>query len=217
MQCFAMNTRRPVFADRRVRQAMAEVFDFQWANKNLFYGLYTRTTSYFSNSDCASSGLPSEAELALLEPYRDKLPPELFTTPFTLPVTDGSGNNREGYCAALRLLQAAGWKMKERKSWSTPGNQMAFDILLDDPSFERVALPYVQWLDRLGIDVQVRTVDPAQYQHLTDDFDFDMTINDRSASPTVPATSCGISGACAARQMRQRQSVRRRATRWSMR
>jgi microcin C transport system substrate-binding protein len=177
MQCFVMNTRRPVFKDRRVRHAMAEVFDFQWENKNLFYNLYTRTTSFFSNSDCASSGLPSEAELRLLAPYRDKLPPELFTTPFTLPVTDGSGNNREGMMRAVKLLEEAGYTFKQRRCIDPSGNQLSFEILLDEPSFERVTLPYVQWLDHLGIAVRVRTVDPAQYQHLTDAFDFDMTIN----------------------------------------
>ncbi len=177
MQCFVMNTRRPVFADRRVRQAMTEVFDFEWENKNLFYNLYTRTTSFFSNSDCASSGLPGAAELALLDPYRSKLPPELFTQPFTLPVTDGSGNNREGLRRALTLLEQAGLHIKDRKLLDAGGNQMNFEILLDEPTFERVTLPYVQWLDRLGIVVRVRTVDPAEYQHLTDNFDFDMTIN----------------------------------------
>jgi microcin C transport system substrate-binding protein len=177
MQCYVMNTRRPVFADRRVRQAMAQVFDFEWENKNLFFGLYTRTMSFFSNSDCASSGLPSEAELALLEPHRAKLPPELFTTPFTLPVTDGSGNNREGMRKCLELMQAAGWRIQDRKMVDAAGKQMAFEILLDEPTFERVTLPYVQWLERMGIAVRVRTVDNAQYQHLTDEFDFDMTIN----------------------------------------
>lgn len=177
MQCFVMNTRRPVFADRRVRHAMTEVFDFQWENKNLFYNLYTRTTSFFSNSACASSGLPGPAELKLLEPYRDKLPPELFTRPFTLPVTDGSGNNREGYVRALKLMEAAGYRIDKRKMLDPSGKQMSFEILLDEPTFERVALPYQQWLDRLGIAVRVRTVDPAEYQHLTDAFDFDMTLN----------------------------------------
>ncbi len=177
MQCFVMNTRRKVFADRRVRHAMAEVFDFEWENKNLFFNLYQRTTSFFSNSDCASSGLPGAAELALLEPYRDSLPPELFKVPFELPVTDGTGNNREGLRRCYTLLQAAGMTIKDRKLVDAAGNQMSFEILLDDPTFERVTLPYVQWLDRMGIAVRVRTVDPAQYQHLTDAFDFDMTIN----------------------------------------
>jgi microcin C transport system substrate-binding protein len=174
MQGFAMNTRRPVFADPLVRQAMAEAFDFEWANKNLFYGNYTRTLSYFSNSPLASSGTPDEDELKLLETYRKELPPALFDEPFKLPVTDGSGNNREQLRHALALLEQAGWSVKERRLVDRTGAQMSFTILLDDPSLERVALPYVQLLGKLGIDARVRTVDPAQYQHLTDDFDFDM-------------------------------------------
>ncbi|MBV8589661.1 MAG: ABC transporter substrate-binding protein [Acetobacteraceae bacterium] len=175
MQGFAMNTRRPVFRDPRVRQAIAWAFDFQWANKNLFYGAYTRTMSYFSNSDLASSGRPGPDELALLNKYREALPPELFTQEFKLPVTDGSGNNREQLRTSLELFKQAGWNVKDRKLVNSEGSQMAFTILLDDPTFERVALPYAQILQRLGIDVRVRTVDPAQYQHLTDDFDFDMS------------------------------------------
>ncbi len=174
MQGYAMNTRRTVFADPRVRHAMALVFDFQWTNKNLFYGAYTRTHSYFSNSDLASSGVPEGDELKLLEPYRKELPPGLFTEPFTLPETDGSGNNRAELKAALQLLIQAGWKVEERKLVDAGGRQMSFTILLDDPSLERVALPYVQNLEKIGINANVRTVDPAQYQHLTDDFDFDM-------------------------------------------
>jgi microcin C transport system substrate-binding protein len=174
MQGYAMNTRRAMFANPLVRQAMAEVFDFEWTNKNLFYSNYTRTLSYFSNSDLASSGIPQGDELKLLEPYRAELPPALFDQPFKLPVTDGSGNNREQLKKALDLLQQAGWSVKERKLVSASGEPMQFTILLDDPSLERVALPYVQNLQKLGIDVRVRTVDPAQYQHLTDDFDFDM-------------------------------------------
>ena len=174
MQGFAMNTRRPVFQNPLVRQAMAWAFDFEWANKNLFYGAYTRTLSYFSNSELASSGIPQDGELALLEPFRASLPPQLFTQPFRLPVTDGSGNNREQLRTALDLLQQAGWQVKDRKLVGPDGQPMAFTILLDDPSLERAALPYVQTLQKLGIEARVRTVDPAQYQHLTDDFDFDM-------------------------------------------
>jgi len=176
MQGWAMNTRRPIFANPLVRQAMAEVYDFEWANKNLFYSSYTRTLSYFSNSDLASSGIPQGDELKLLEPYRAELPAELFNQPFKLPVTDGSGNNREELRKALDLLGQAGWSVKERKLVDANGQPMSFIILLDDPSLERVALPYVQSLQKIGIDVGVRTVDPAQYQHLTDDFDFDMTM-----------------------------------------
>jgi microcin C transport system substrate-binding protein len=174
MQGYAMNTRRAVFANPLVRRAMAEVFDFEWANKNLFYGTYTRTQSYFSNSDLASTGIPQGDELKLLEPYRNELPPALFTEPFRLPVTDGSGSNREQLRHALDLLQQAGWSVKERKLVDAQGEPLNFTILLDEPSLERVALPYVQLLQKIGIDARVRTVDPAQYQHLTDDFDFDM-------------------------------------------
>jgi microcin C transport system substrate-binding protein len=155
---------------------MTQAFDFEWENRNLFFGLYTRTSSYFSNSEFASSGLPQGEELALLESYRDKLPAEVFTQEFTLPVTDGSGNNREGLRRALALLRAAGWEVKERKLVDPAGKPMSFEILLSEPTFERIALPYVQWLQRLGIEAHVRTVDPAQYEQLTDAFDFDMTV-----------------------------------------
>src|SRR5262249_130704 len=155
---YVMNTRRPVFADPLVRHAMAEVFDFEWSNKNLFYGSYQRTLSYFSNSNLASSGLPEGDELKLLEPYRKELPPERFPEPFKLPVTEGSGNNREQLRHALELLQQAGWSVKDRKLVDKNGQQMGFTILLDEPSLERPALPYVQLLQKLGIDARVRTV-----------------------------------------------------------
>ena len=176
MQGFGMNTRRPMFKDERVRHALALMFDFEWANTNLFYNAYTRSRSYYSNSDLASSGLPTGAELALLDKYRDKLPPEVFTKPFELPVTDGSGNNREGARQALALLKAAGWHVQDMKLVDAEGNPFKFEILLESPTFERLALPYVQWLARLGIEANVRTVDEAQYQHLTDEYDYDMTI-----------------------------------------
>ncbi|HEY1936183.1 MAG TPA: extracellular solute-binding protein [Acetobacteraceae bacterium] len=175
MQGFAMNTRRPVFKDVHVRQAMGYAFDFEWTNKNLFYGAYTRTTSYFSDSGLASSGIPQGDELALLEKYRSGLPPELFSQPFALPVTDGSGNDLPQLKTALGLLEQAGWTVKQRKLVDASGQQMAFTILVDDPSLERIMLPYSRNVTKLGIDVQVRTVDPAQFQHLMDNFDFDMT------------------------------------------
>jgi microcin C transport system substrate-binding protein len=176
MQGFGMNTRRAIFKDVRVRHALALAFDFEWANANLFYGNYTRTSSYFSNSELASSGIPEGAELALLDKYRSQLPGELFTKPFQLPVTDGSGNNREQMRAALALLEAAGWKVRDRKLVDADGNPFSFEILLDQPAFERVALPYVQWLSRLGIDARVRTVDPAQFQRSIDSYDYDMIV-----------------------------------------
>ena len=176
LQGWVMNTRRPMLSDPRVRHALGLVYDFQWQNKNLFYNDYQRTTSYFENSDLASSGIPQGDELKLLEPYRKELPPDLFTQPFTLPVTDGSGNNRTQLVQALKLLEQAGWKVKDRNLVNAQGQQLSFTILLPDPSYERVALPYVQDIQRLGIDARVRTVDPAQYQHLLDNFDFDMTM-----------------------------------------
>jgi len=176
MQGYVMNTRREVFKDVRVRQALALVFDFEWANANLFYGAYTRTNSYFSNSTLASSGLPLGAELALLDKHRAKLPPVVFTDEFKLPVTDGSGNNREGLRQALDLFRQAGWTIKDRKLVNAAGTQLSFEIVLDSPSFERVTLPYVQWLARLGVEARVRTVDAAQYRRLMDTYDFDMTV-----------------------------------------
>lgn len=176
MQAFGMNTRRPLFKDVRVRHALALVFDFEWANANLFYGAYTRTKSYFSNSELASSGIPEGDELALLNKYRDQLPPELFTKPFELPVTDASGNDRKQLRAALTLLEQAGWKVKDRKLVDADGTPFRFEILLDSPTFERVTLPYVQWLSRLGIEAHVRTVDPAQFQRLIDTYDYDMIV-----------------------------------------
>jgi microcin C transport system substrate-binding protein len=176
MQGFAMNTRRPLFKDVRVRHALALAFDFEWENANLFYGAYTRTESYFSNSDLAASGIPQGAELALLEPFRAALPPGLFIEPFKLPMTDGRGNNRVELTAALVLLKEAGWHVHDRKLVNAEGQPFQFEILLSQAAFERVALPYVQWLGRLGITAHVRTVDPAQYQRQLDNYDYDMTV-----------------------------------------
>ncbi len=151
-------------------------YDFEWANKVLFYGQYYRTHSYFSNTDLAATGVPEGGELALLTPWRAELPPDLFTQPFTLPVSDGSGNDRPVLLKALALLRTAGWTVRDRKLENADGQQMGFNILLSNPGYERVALPYVQNLRHLGIAVGVRVVDPAQYQHLMQNFDFDMTL-----------------------------------------
>ncbi len=177
MQGFVMNTRRDIFKDVRVRQALAEVFDFEWANKNIFYDAYTRTTSYFANSSFETTGLPKGSELDLLNHYRDRVQPSIFTHPFRLPITDGSGNNREELRNALEMLKAAGWDVRDRKLINVAGKQFGFEILLGEPAFERVALPFVRTLNRLGMDVKVRTVDPAQLQRRTDTYDFDMTVN----------------------------------------
>jgi microcin C transport system substrate-binding protein len=185
MQAFAVNLRRPLFQDARVRRALVELFDFEWMNANLFFGAYTRTNSYFSNSELASSGLPTGKELAILERYRGRIPAEVFTAEFKLPVTDGSGNNREGLRRALTLLQQAGWRVQDRRLVNAAGQRFEFEILLQGPTFERIALPYVQALERIGMGVRVRTVDPAQYQTRIDSFDYDMTVESigQSLSP----------------------------------
>ena len=175
MQCFTFNTRRDFFKDRRIREAIAGMFDFEWSNKNLFYGLYQRNTSYFSNSELASSGLPSPAELKYLEPLKGRIPDEVFSREFKLPVTDGTGNARELARRSLQLLKDAGWEIKEGKMTDRAGRKLAFEMLLNDASFERIALPYKQNLERLGIDMNVRTVDTAQFQRRSEDYDFDMT------------------------------------------
>lgn len=177
MQCFAVNLRRPLFQDARVRRALIEVFDFEWMNANLFYGAYTRTTSFFSNSDFASRGLPEGRERAILEGFRGRIPDSVFTEEYRLPVTDGSGNNRAGLRRALALLREAGWTVRDRRLVNAQGRPFEFEILLQGATFERVALPYVQWLERLGISARVRTVDPAQYQVRIDAFDYDMTVD----------------------------------------
>jgi microcin C transport system substrate-binding protein len=182
MQCFAVNLRRPLFQDARVRRALIEVFDFEWMNQNLFYGSYARTRSYFSNSELASGGLPEGREREILERFRGRVPEQVFAEEYRLPVTDGSGNNREGARRALDLLRQAGWTVRDRRLVNAQGQPFEFEILLNGPSFERIALPYVQWLQRLGMNPRVRTVDPAQYQVRIDAFDYDMTVDSMGQS-----------------------------------
>lgn len=176
MQGFAMNIRRPVFADRAVRHAVSLAFDFEWTNKALLYDAYTRTESYFANTELAADGLPSEAELELLEPLRDQLPPEVFTEEFHTATTDGSGNNRANLREGLRILRDAGWSLQDGVMTSEDGRKLEFEILLGNATSERFVLPFAKNLERLGAKVNVRTVDPVQYQNRVRDFDFDMTI-----------------------------------------
>lgn len=177
MQCFAFNTRRDFFKDRRVREAIATMFDFAWTNKNLFYGMYKRNISFFGNSELASSGLPTPAELKYLEPLRGKIPDEVFTREFMLPESDGTGNVRDLARRSLALLKEAGWEVRDGKMTETKtGKKLAFEMLLNDASFERVVLPYKQNLERIGVDMSVRTIDTAQFKRRNDEFDFDMMI-----------------------------------------
>ena len=201
MQAYIFNLRKDkLFGDRRVRMAFNYLFDFEWTNKNLFYGKYTRANNYFNNSDLASSGLPTGEELKILEKYRGKIPDEVFTKPFKLPVTDGSGENREGLREALRLFKEAGWEIDKNTKKLTnakTGQVMAFEILLQEPIYERTTLPFVKQLQRVGIDVRARTVDAAQYRRRTDAFDFDIVIDKfgQSESPGNEQRDMWSSGA----------------------
>lgn len=176
MQGFGFNTRRPIFQDARVREALTELFDFEWANKNLFYGAYTRSRSYFSNSELAATGKPSEEELKLLEPWKGQIPDEVFTKEYDPPKTDGSGNIRDNMRTALKLLAQAGWNVKDGQLVNAKGEQFTFEFLLVQPEFERIVLPFAQNLARVGIKMNVRTVDPAQYENRMRSFDFDMAV-----------------------------------------
>ena len=175
MPAFVFNTRKEKFRSREVRRALGYAFDFEWTNKNLFYGQYIRSRSFFDNSELASSGLPSADELALLEPYRDQLPSEVFDQEFTVPVTDGSGNIRSNLRTAIQILNAEGWHVIDNQLIDPDtGEPLVIEFLLSSPSFERIIAPFAQNLRRLGVQCTIRTVEPAQYQNRVRDFDFDM-------------------------------------------
>lgn len=187
LQGFFFNTRRPVFADRRVRDAIGYAFDFEWANRQLFYGAYERTKSYFSEPGLSAVGLPEGEELAILERYRDRVPPEVFTKVFEPPNSDQEGGIRANLLTALDLLKQAGWEVNDEgvmvnRASSEP---MTFEILLSDPGLERLTGPFLRNLKRLGIEASMRTVDTSQYTNRMNDFDFDMTmfIVPQSSSP----------------------------------
>lgn len=190
MRGLIFNTRRPQFADRRVRQALTLAFDFEWMNRTLFGGAFHRIESYFPNSELGARGQPSPAEVALLTPFRDTLPPEAFGTAFQAPETDGSGDFglRPNLRQAMALLQQAGWVVREGKLVNaTSKKEFSFEILLQDPHDERFALPYVQALKRLGIAASVRTLDVAQYVGRRSAFEFDMIADQwiQTASPVT--------------------------------
>ena len=177
MQGFVFNTRNALFADRKVRRALGLALDFEWINKALFFNQYTRSNSYFSNSDLAATGLPGAAEMQLLEPYRDQLPPEVFTTPLTPPTTTPPSSLRANLRLAKKLLADAGWQVKDGVLTNSSGTPFTFEILLVSPSFERVMAPYVKNLAKLGIKARYRTIDPALYSDRVKNFDFDMVVN----------------------------------------
>ena len=177
MQAFALNLRRDQFKDARLRRAFNYAFDFEEMNKQLFYGQYNRINSYFDGTELASSGLPEGAELQILEPLRDKVPPEVFTTAYQNPVGGNPENVRNNLREALRLLKEAGFEIKDKKLVDPPGKPIAVEILVQDPSSERIALFYKPSLERIGVTASVRVVDDAQYQNRLRSFDFDVIID----------------------------------------
>lgn len=185
MQGWFFNTRRKQFADRRVREALDLAFDFEWTNRNLFYGLYKRTQSVFENSTLKHTGAPSDAELALLEPFRDGLPPEVFTSAFQGPVTDGKNGIRKNLRRAHELLAEAGWTIQDGVLKDASGDVFTLEFIMYQPSFGRIIGPYAQNLERLGIQVSQRLIDPAQYVERVKKFDFDV-VTARFSPPETP-------------------------------
>jgi microcin C transport system substrate-binding protein len=183
-QGWFINTRRDKFKDRRLREALTDAFDFEWTNKNIMYGSYDRTHSVFQNSPMMAKGKPDAVELALLEPFRGKVPDEVFGEPYVPPVTDGSGQDRHALRHAAQLLNEANFALKGGKRVQANGKPITIEFLLDEPSFTPHHLPYIKNLGTLGIDATLRIVDPVQYRKRVDDFDFDITIDRFSFSAT---------------------------------
>ena len=176
MQAFVFNLRRPLFQDRRVREALDLAFDFEWTNQTLFFDQYTRCNSFFSNSFLAAIGLPSGPELKYLTPLKALVPAEVFTSPLTPVSTLPPGSLRDNLKKASRLLAEAGWTVKNGKLVDAKGAAFEFEILLSSTSFERVIAPYAKNLEKLGIIAKYRTIDPALYTRHLQEFDFDMVV-----------------------------------------
>ena len=183
-QGWFINTRRKKFADRRLREALNNAFDFEWTNKTIMYGCYERTISVFQNSDMMAKGQPSAAELKLLEPLRGRVADEVFGEPYVPPVTDGSGNDRAILRKAVDLLAAAGCAVKDGKRVLPSGEPITIEFLLNEPTFEPHHLALIKNLATLGIAANIRLVDPVQYRARLDDFDFDITVERLSFSAT---------------------------------
>ncbi len=189
---FVFNIKRPLFSDRRVRMALNEAFDFEWMNKNLFYGQYKRTRSYFQNTPYAATGLPGPEELKILEPIRDKVPAEVFTTEYDPPVTDGSGFIRPQMRRAFALLKEAGWELRRGVLVNAAtGEPMKFELLLYSPTHERVAIPLKRNLARMGIAMDIRVVDTSQFTNRLRSRDFDLIYGGFDAG-TYPDSSLKI-------------------------
>ncbi|MDX8440312.1 extracellular solute-binding protein [Mesorhizobium australafricanum] len=203
MQATAVNLRREQFQDARVRQAIALCFDFEWTRRNFFYGSYERSQSCFEKSDFRADGTPSPEELALLEPLRDKLPPEVFGEAVTQPASDGSGRDRKQLGKAAKLLGEVGWKRSGDFVVNGKGGRLPAEFLVDDETFVQVYSPWVANMKAIGIDASIRLVDSAQYQLRQSTFDFDLVSAafSFSATPTrddldifFHSRSAGVSG-----------------------
>jgi microcin C transport system substrate-binding protein len=184
-QGWFINTRRAQFKNPLVREALIYAFDFEWSNKNIMYGAYSRTHSMFQNSDLMAEGKPTGPELALLEPFRGKVPDEVFGEPFMPPVSDGSGNDRNMLRKASQLLRDAGYAIKDGKRFGPNGDRIAIEFLIDQPAAQPVHMPFIKNLGTLGIDATVRVVDPVQFRARVDEFDFDITVQ-RFSFSTIP-------------------------------
>lgn len=179
MQGFVYNTRRAVFQDPKVREALAYAFDFEWTNAALFHGAYKRINSYFDNSELAATGLPSPAELKLLEPFRGEIPPEVFTKAYHSPETRGPDGIRANLRVALRILRDAGYALKNGVMTNAAGQELRFEIMLNaaqGAAFERITLPFIQNLKKIGVEAEIRSVDVNQFQNRVQQFDFDMMV-----------------------------------------
>ena len=177
MQGFVFNIRRDQFKDARLRRAFNYAFDFEEMNKQLFYGQYKRINSYFDGTELASSGLPEGQELEILETVRDKVPAEVFTTPYHNPVGGNPEAVRANLRESARLLKEAGFEVRDRKLVDAAGKPVSVEILVQDPSAERIALFYKPSLERIGVTASIRVVDDAQYENRLRSFDFDMIID----------------------------------------
>ncbi len=184
-QFFFINLRREKFRDVRVREALDLAFDFEWTNRAIFYGAYDRTSSVFENSELAATGMPSPAEQALLEPWRKQLPPAVFGPAFEPPRSDGKGGNRDNLRKAMTLLRQAGYTTSGNVLVGKDGKPLTVELLNYEPGFERVLLPYINSLKRIGVQASLRTIDPAQYEQRIKDFDYELTM-ERIAWPLTP-------------------------------
>ncbi len=180
----AFNTRRPKLADPRTRLGLALAFDFEWANKNLFFESYRRSSSYFETSDFQATGKPSAEELALLEPFRSQLAPEVFGEAYVPPKTDGSGRDRAMLKRASDLFAAAGWQQGKSGLVDERGAPLSLELLTNSQAIVRVLSPYVRTLTSLGVAATLRQVDPVQYSTRQQEFDFDAILIHFLLTPT---------------------------------